>query len=80
MTATEILSDVQSWKLERISRTTYPRDIIVKLGVLSKPEIQSISDAIKHGICYRCRIAKNRWYFGATPEDAARFAVAGQKK
>lgn len=81
MNALEMLANTGSWKLERISPTTSPGDVAMRLrSDMSKQEIQGMMALLKMRTAYRCRIGKGRWYFGSTPEQAAKSALAGMKQ
>lgn len=74
------LFQTHSFRLEKISQSTYPNDIILKIKDMSAAEADSIATMIKGGICYRCRIGQRRFFFAGTPEDAVRLALADQKR
>ena len=59
------LRSVRSWQLQRISPTTYGRDI----------GIQSLSGMIRAGKCYRCKIGRGRWYYGTDPLVCVKDAI-----
>ena len=75
-----LLKNIHSWKVERISPSTYPRDIYVKLTNLSEKEIKAAVSLMRNGNCYRCRISKGRWHFGETSEVAIESAVKEFKR
>lgn len=74
------LDRYKSWKLERISNTTYPKDVTIKLSDLTLDEAAAIHTMIRGGSCYRCRISKGRWFFGSTAAEAAEKAAADYDK
>jgi hypothetical protein len=67
-----------SWKLDRLSPTTYPQDVTIRLEGLTQDEIEFIGESLRKGQCFRCRIAKGRYYFGVTPSAAIRLAVGAE--
>ena len=77
--AMQMLEPYRSWSLERISPTTYPYDILVRLkknGQIFSPEMEAeIASLIKQRTCYRCRIGRGPYYFAASALDAARLAI-----
>lgn len=78
------LDKFRSWRLERISPTTSPGDITLRLKGVAKEELTSIAEAIKSGKCYRCRIGRGRFFFGSSQEfvitKALEFEMAKGKK
>ena len=74
------LNKFRSWKLERISPTTYPRDITAKLKYITECEFKSIKRMMVEGSCYRCRISKGRFFFGASMSDAITAALESKGK
>ena len=71
------LAKIHSWKLEHISPTTFPQDIVVKIRTLSKRECEAIAGTIRGGRCYRFRIGKGRYFFG---ESIAEVIVAALQR
>ena len=59
------LRAIRSWQLQRISPTTYGKD----LGILS------LGGMIRAGRCYRCKIGRGAWYYGVTPSMAVKDAL-----
>lgn len=80
MNAFDKLQKFHSWKVERISTLTYPRDITIKVADLTEAECLAIHRAIRSGEGYRCRIGKGRWYFGSSLDEVMSLAVAGEAK
>lgn len=74
------LATIHSWRLERISPTTFPRDITFKLSGLSPLQLRRLADMIRAGVCYRCRIGKGRYHFGKTAAIAVTAALAAYRK
>jgi hypothetical protein len=70
-----LLMKTHSWRLERISSTTFPRDITYKLSYLTEDQIRAVQAYIRCGTCYRCRIGKGRFYFGEYPSKAIEAAL-----
>lgn len=73
------LNKFRSWKLERISHTTFPHDITIKLKYLTAKDVERISNLIKGKSCYRCRIGTGKFFFGSTMSEAIEAAVANEK-
>lgn len=70
------LEQFHSWKLERISLTTYPRDVLLHCGSgLTDESRERIAAWIRKGVCYRCRIGKGAFAFAATPSEAVSLAI-----
>ena len=79
MTLTQ-LDNLHSWRLERLSPTACPQDITVKLMMITPADAAAIESLMKLGSCYRFRIAKGRWHFGKTMEEAIAAALKGENK
>lgn len=73
------LAKFRSWRLERLSPTTYPQDITIKLKYLSEGQADAIAGLMKRATCYRCRIGLGRYFFGETAVEAIELAVAKEK-
>ena len=81
MDVIKALSQFHSWQLHRISPKTYTNDVMLRASDgLSSAEIDAAVGLLKTGSCYRCKIARGRYYFAASAEDAARAAIAGEQK
>ena len=77
------LERFHSWKLERLSPATFPPDILIKVSrvqPVSEREIRAITGLMRRGQAYRCRIAKGRYYFAGTAEEAVKAAVDAERK
>ena len=60
------LRSVRSWQIQRISPTTYTKDLRLS---------PDLSGMIRAGRCYRCKIGRGRWYYGVDPFAAVRDAM-----
>jgi hypothetical protein len=81
--ALDLLAGFHSWQLNRISTTTLPGDVVVTVKrqtgqTYTDAEFDGIKKWVRTGKCYRCRIGKGRFFFGASAEEAARRAVNAQ--
>lgn len=68
----------RGFRLEKISPTTFPPDIITthrRKGGYTKKELGGILELVRSGTAYRCRIGKSRYFYGETPSDAIRLAL-----
>ena len=63
----------RSWSLERISPTTYWKDL--KDG--GKLPHQELSRMIRRGQCFRCRIRRGHYEYGSTALEAITAALKG---
>ena len=60
------LRSVRSWSLQRISPTTYTKDLRMS---------PNLSGMIRAGKCYRCKIGRGAWYYSIDPVSAVRDAM-----
>ena len=76
----ELLAPFRSWQLQRVSVATFPQDVVATLRRKGQPpteaEIRALTNLIRSGECYRCRIGKGRYFFGDTARAAAELAAA----
>lgn len=70
------LKECPSWRLEKLSPNTYTPDVIIKHD-MTPTEIKAVTDLMKRKTCYRCRLAKGRFYYGATADEAIEAALKG---
>ena len=70
------LAPFSTWKLEHLSATTFPYDITVRCPV-AKSMVAKLTQMLRDGVCYRCRIAKGPFFYAETPFEAVDLAVAG---
>lgn len=69
------------WQLHRISPTTFPGDIAIRVvNGMSKEEMEAVNALLKTRNCYRCRIGKGRWHFGNSAAAAAQHAIYTHRK
>jgi hypothetical protein len=81
--AANILAELfrqHSFRLEKISGTTFPHDILVRMSYITKEQVAAVEQLIRGGVAFRCRIANHRYYFGRTVSEAAEAALAAYKE
>lgn len=78
--ALELLANEKGWQLHKISPTTCPGDIALRMRKdMSKDEIKGMMEILEGRNAYRCRLGKGRWYYANTAEAAAKGALEGKK-
>jgi hypothetical protein len=78
-----LLAQCDTWQLNRVSPRTAPVDVIRPLvmeRVLTDAEIAGITRLLRSKVCYRCRIGKGKYFFGACIADAVLPALAAAKQ
>lgn len=68
--ALKVMANERSWRLERISPSTFHQDIVAKLTYLSEEELGMIKSHRESGHLYRARVSNGRWFFSSDPSDA----------
>lgn len=68
------LFNQRSFKLERISPTTAPIDVISRCQ-LSDTEKNALVSLIKKGSAFRCRVGRGKFRYGETATQAIRLAI-----
>ncbi len=68
------LNEFRSWRLDRMSPTTYPQDVGVRCPVAAamQPELKAM---MAEGQAFRCRIGTGRFFYARTLDVAARAAI-----
>ena len=69
-----LLDPYQSWKLDRLSPTSAPCDVVVR-SRMSEAEFKEIEKLMSGGNCFRCRISKGPYYYADNPIRAIELAI-----
>ena len=72
------LSEFRSWKLERLSPTTYAQDIGVRCPKARTME-RELKGMLRSGQAFRCRIAGGEYFYARNIPDAVNDAIADAK-
>ena len=77
--ALTILAGQQSWRMDRLSPTTYELDVDTESWRNRSPNRPSdLGRMMRRGEAYRCRVGRGPFFYGATPEEAASAAVGAK--